>query len=236
LTQDAKQATVSRLYDRLYDMAVSFDLKPGERLNEVELARQLGASRTPLREALNRLVSEGFLRFESGRGFFCRDFRPQDIFNLYQIREALESFAVRAACESATAEQIAGLEEFLDRTGPDEGGRGSAELVALDEEFHETLAGFTGNAEMLRMLRNVNARIRFVRWVRMDARRGRTQQEHRAILEAVAAKDPDRASRLMLDHIDKRADEIAAAVREAHARIFLDSGDDGRELLHGSAK
>ena len=142
MTQDAKQATVSRLYDGLYDMAVSFDLKPGERLNEVELARQLGASRTPLREALNRLVSEGFLRFESGRGFFCRDFRPQDIFNLYQIREALESFAVRVACESATAEQIAGLEDFLDRTGPDEGGRGSAELVALDEEFHETLAGF----------------------------------------------------------------------------------------------
>lgn len=216
-------------------MAVSFDMKPGERLNEVDLARRLGASRTPLREALNRLVSEGFLRFESGRGFFCRDFRPQEIFDLYQIREALESFAVRAACEGATADKIAGLEDFLERTGPDEDGRSSAELVALDEEFHETLAGFAGNAEMLRMLRNVNARIRFVRWVRMDARRGRTQQEHRAILGAVRANNPDRASRLMLEHIDRRHDEVAAAVREAHARIFLDD-DDGRELLHGHAK
>ena len=235
MNQDVKQTTVSRLYDRLYDMAVSFELKPGERLNEVDLARRLGASRTPLREALNRLVSEGFLRFESGRGFFCRDFRPREIFDLFQVREALESFAVRAACDSATADRIAELEEFLERTGPDAAERSDADLVALSEEFHEGLAGLTGNVEILRMLRNVNARIRFVRWVSMDSRRGATLREHRAILEAVKAKDPDRAERLMLAHIDRRPDEITAAVREAHARIFLD-GDDGRELLQGNAR
>jgi DNA-binding GntR family transcriptional regulator len=217
-------------------MAVSFELKPGERLNEVDLARRLGASRTPLREALNRLVSEGFLRFESGRGFFCRDFRPREIFDLYQIREALESFAVRAACDSATAEQIAELEAFLDRTGESEAAYSDADLLALNEEFHEGLAGLTGNVEILRMLRNVNARIRFVRWVSMDARHSSTQQEHRAILDAIKAKDPDRAARLMLEHIDRRPDEITAAVREAHARIFLDDVDDSSEMLHGNTR
>jgi DNA-binding GntR family transcriptional regulator len=236
LTQDAKQAVVSRLYDRLYDMAVSFELKPGERINEVDLARRLGASRTPLREALNRLASEGFLRFETGRGFFCRDFQPKEILELYQIREALESFAVRAACESATEAQLAALDEFLDRTGPDEQGRSSAALVALDEDFHETLMSYTGNAEMLKLLRNINARVRFVRWVRMEARRNRTQHEHRMILEAIRLRDPEWANRLMAEHIDRRLDEIAAAVREAHARIFIDGDADGRELLQGGAR
>jgi DNA-binding GntR family transcriptional regulator len=236
LTQDAKQAVVSRLYDRLYDMAVSFELKPGERINEVDLARRLGASRTPLREALNRLASEGFLRFETGRGFFCRNFQPKEILELYQIREALESFAVRAACENATEAQLAALDDFLDRTGPGEQGRSSAALVTLDEEFHETLMSYTGNAEMLKLLRNINARVRFVRWVRMEARRGRTQQEHRMILEAIRLRDPEWANRLMAEHIDRRLDEIAAAVREAHARIFIDGGTDGRELLQDGAR
>lgn len=236
MTQDAKQAVVSRLYDRLYDMAVSFELKPGERINEVDLARRLGASRTPLREALNRLASEGFLRFETGRGFFCRNFQPKEILELYQIREALESFAVRAACENATEAQLAALDDFLDRTGPGEQGRSSAALVALDEEFHETLMSYTGNAEMLKLLRNINARVRFVRWVRMEARRGRTQQEHRMILEAIRLRDPEWANRLMAEHIDRRLDEIAAAVREAHARIFIDGGADGRELLQDGAR
>jgi DNA-binding GntR family transcriptional regulator len=57
-------------------MSVSFELKPGERLNEGEPAKRLGVSRTPLREALNRLNTEGFLRFTPGKGFFCRELRP----------------------------------------------------------------------------------------------------------------------------------------------------------------
>ena len=64
-------STVDKLYDQLASMAIGYAFKPGERLNEVALARQLGVSRTPLREALNRLVVEKLLRFLPGKGFFC---------------------------------------------------------------------------------------------------------------------------------------------------------------------
>src|SRR5713226_2915995 len=66
-------SVVDRVYEQLKAMAVSYELKPGERLNEGELAKRLGVSRTPLREALNRLNTEGFLRFTPGKGFFCRE-------------------------------------------------------------------------------------------------------------------------------------------------------------------
>src|SRR6201987_1623649 len=78
MTRDdnGSDSVVDRVYEQLKAMSVSFELKPGERLNEGEPAKRLGVSRTPLREALNRLNSEGFLRFPPGKGFFCRELRP----------------------------------------------------------------------------------------------------------------------------------------------------------------
>ena len=68
-----KPSRAESLYLTVKDMAILFKFKPGERVNEVELAQRLGASRTPLREALNRLAAEGFLVLKQARGFFCRD-------------------------------------------------------------------------------------------------------------------------------------------------------------------
>ena len=79
-----------RLYSAIRDMTIAYRIKPGERLNEVELARQLGGSRTPLREALNRLAAEGFLTFRRSQGFYCREFKPREIHELYQLRSIIE--------------------------------------------------------------------------------------------------------------------------------------------------
>jgi len=99
-------------------MAVSFDLKPDERINESELAERLGASRTPLREALNRLVAEGLLVYRSRKGFFCRPLQPKLIFDLYEARLAVEKEAVRLACERATADDVAALRTSLESVRP----------------------------------------------------------------------------------------------------------------------
>jgi DNA-binding GntR family transcriptional regulator len=215
------EGLVEVLHAEIKEMTVDFRLKPSERINEVVLARALNASRTPLREALNRLVSEGFLTFESGKGFFCRKYSVTEVHNLYQVRQALELFAVQAAVELATEEQLMRLSEFLRRT-EDEQGRSLEELLVYDEYFHETVAGLAGNEELVRMLKNINARIRFFRWVDMEQRRQRTQGEHRAILAAIAARDAKIACRLTENHISRRRDEIAQAVRECHARLFVD--------------
>ncbi len=209
------------LYLAVKEMAIQFEFKPGERINEVELARQLGASRTPLREALNRLVAEGFLVLKQGRGFFCRDLKPREMFELYQFRAILEVAAVRLACEQATEQEVAELARFLDETGPDEGGRSSEELVSLDEYFHEKVMALSRNMEMSRTLENINARIRYFRWVDMDSKRQGTQHEHREVVRAIVARDAELAAHHMNAHIVRRLDQITAAIKESFSRIYL---------------
>ncbi len=209
------------LYLAVKDMAILFKFKPGERINEVDLARRLGASRTPLREALNRLVAEGFLVFKQDRGFFCRELKPREMLELYQFRAVLEVAAVRLACEQATEEEVAGLARFLDVTGPEEGGRSSEECVALDEHFHEKIMLLSRNMEMCRTLKNINARIRYFRWVDMESKRAETQHEHRAIVQALMARDADLAAQHMNAHIVRRLDQITAAIKESYSRIYL---------------
>ena len=209
------------LYLSIKDMAILFKFKPGARINEVDLARRLGASRTPLREALNRLVAEGFLVQKKDRGFFCRDLKPREMFELYQFRAVLEVAAVRLACEQATEPEVAKLGDFLDRTGPGAGGRSSEELVALDESFHQKLMALARNMEMTRTLENINARIKYFRWVDMDSRREETQGEHRDIVRALMARDANLAAQRMNSHITRRIDQITAAIKESYFRLHL---------------
>jgi DNA-binding GntR family transcriptional regulator len=88
-------SVVEQVYDKLKQMSVGYDFKPGERLNEGVLASALGVSRTPLREALTRLTTEGLLRFSPGKGFFCRDLDAQEVFSLYEMRRIVETEALR---------------------------------------------------------------------------------------------------------------------------------------------
>lgn len=200
----------------------SYEFKPGERLNEGDIARRLGVSRTPLREALNRLNTEGFLRFAPGKGFFCRELDAHEIFDLYELRKSIEVASIRFAIKRAREEDIDALLAFLDATGPDPGERGTVELVELDETFHERLMAMSNNAEMLRVLRNVNARIRFVRWIDMDRiNRPKTQAEHRAVLLSLKARDEAACVDLLEKHIDRRLDQITSAIKEGYAQIYM---------------
>lgn len=212
---------VDALLGQIRAMTIDFRLKPGERVNEGALAASLKASRTPLREALNRLVAEGFLTAESGRGFFCRSYGVAEVHNLYQLRQAIERFVASLLAAEPPHEKLVELESFLQRTA-DGDAMTLEDRLASDEHFHETLASLSGNAELLRTLENVNARIRFFRWVDMGNRRDRTQGEHRAILSAIADGNGTKAAALMDEHISRRRDEIAGALKECHARIFLD--------------
>ena len=216
-----KPSRAESLYRSVKDMAILFEFKPGERINEVELAQRLGASRTPLREALNRLVAEGFLVLKQDRGFFCRDLKPREMFELYQFRAVLEVAAIRLACEQATEQEVAELAHFLNETGPQVDGRSSQELVALDEYFHEKIMALSRNMEMSRTLENINGRIKYFRWVDMDSKREGTQHEHRAIIQALMARDADLAAHRMEAHITRRLEQITAAIKESYSRIYL---------------
>ncbi|WP_347565276.1 GntR family transcriptional regulator [Bordetella petrii] len=218
----ASDSTVDRVYSQLRSMAIGYEFKPGEKLNEVALAKRMEVSRTPLREALNRLGIEGLLRFQPGKGFFCRDLDVHEIFHLYELRKVVEVAGARLSIVRARDEDIGKLLDFLDTTGPEPGDRSVAELVDLDESFHESLLAMSGNTEMLRVLRNINARIRFVRWI--DMKRGdrrNSQLEHRRIVEALQARDEAACAALLEKHIERRLDQITSAIREGYAQIYM---------------
>ncbi|MEN4918977.1 GntR family transcriptional regulator [Achromobacter spanius] len=218
----ASDSIVEKVYLRIRDMAIDFEFKPGERLNEVALSKELGVSRTPLREALNRLSIEGLLRFLPGKGFFCRDLDVQEIFALYELRKSLEVAALRLAIQRASDTDIRDALAFLDSTGPEAGERSVAEMVQLDEGFHERIVAMSGNAEMLRVLKNVNARIRFVRWIDMNrGDRPASQRDHHRLLEALQARDETEGVAILERHIDRRMEQITSAIREGYAQIYM---------------
>lgn len=200
-------------------MAITFVIRPGQRVNEVELSRALKVSRTPLREALNRLMVEGFLTRAPNKGFTGRLLDAKQIFDLYELRRALEASIVRIACERATDDELAELERFVKGSIDRREKLNAAALLALDERFHEQMSRLTRNHEMVRLLEAINARIHYVRW--LDMQRHHTQQDHLKIVRALKARNADKAAALVEGHISRRLDQIVDVIRMGFAEIYM---------------
>lgn len=219
--ETANPANVDRIYDAVRELAASYTIKPDERINEGSLAKSLGASRTPVREALNRLVAEDLLVFQAGKGFFCRALDPQQIFDLYELRVIVEEAAVTLACERASDSGIEALRADLMANGQDYEGKSVKQLVAYDEHFHESLVGLSGNSELVKRLQNINARIRFVRWFDMEQRVSVTRGEHRELMAQLAKRDAAACRKILRGHIEKRLDQIIAFARAGYSALYL---------------
>lgn len=211
----------THVFDRLRDMAIRYELRPGERISEIDLAQRLGVSRTPVREALSRLVTDGFL-LPAARGYVRRPLEVQATLDLYEARVMLERETLRLAMQRASDDAIAEARAFLKTSMAVPARTPVADLVQLDEAFHGRIAAMAGNAELQRLLANLNERIRFIRWIDMEnVGRDATQHEHDAILQALAARDARAGDRLMAGHIALRREQIVDAIKQGLARIYL---------------
>lgn len=220
----------SQVLEKLREMVISYEIKPGERLNEVALAERLGVSRTPVREALHFLARDGFL-MEAGRGYIRRPLNVKEMIDLYETREVLEVACLQLAVERATPEMLDALEAFLAESRAQSSELPVTELVRLDETFHQMLAEMSGNNELLRILLNLNERIRFIRWINMEyIGREKTQAEHAAIIEALRARDVSTAQQYLRSHISKRTEQIKESIAQGLARIYLDDEDSGGSI------
>ncbi len=206
-------ATPRDIYRQLKDMILGFSLYPGARVTENELAARFGVSRTPVREALQRLAAEGYVTIRPKQGCFIREIDIEVINNYYEVRIALEMQVLELACVSMSDAHLRKLaaawapEQVPDRPPPVE------TMVARDEGFHLSLASGSGNEVLARYLRDVNEHIHIVR--RLDFTDGerveQTYAEHHAILLHLLERDLKGARGLMLRHIRKSAD-VAKAI------------------------
>ncbi len=214
-------SNVGRIEEAVRRMAIAYEFLPGERINEGELARKLGASRTPVREALNRLIADGLIQFKPGQGFFCRPLDPKEIYDLYEVRRILETEAVRLSCERASEETLQAVVADYAAHGAETAGKSVEDLVEDDERFHIAVAGLAGNGELVKRLGKINERIRFVRWIDMDDRLPYTRGEHEALVAALAKRDAEACVTVLSSHIGKRLDQIVAVVRRGISRLYV---------------
>ncbi|MBO9447541.1 GntR family transcriptional regulator [Ruegeria sp. R14_0] len=218
---------VDDIYDQVKAMAVSFRVRPGDRLNEVALSKELGVSRTPLREALNRLVAERMFDFRPGQGFFCRPLDAQSVFDLFELRQIIEIAAVRAACAKASDAELQALRDELYATGIDITGLTVEEAVSRDEAFHLGIATLSGNAELVQTLTRINERIRYIRWISMSLDRlQRSKEEHKQVMQALLERNADEAVRVLGAHIAKRMDQVQDAVRHGISSIYMEGSQN----------
>lgn len=206
-------------YVMLRERLLRFSILPSQRINEATLASELNISRTPIREALNRLVAEGLL-VDRDRGFSVPDLRPELVKELFEARGEIECSTVRLACERAREDDLERLDVFLQESAKESPDASVDRLIELDIRFHDTIARLSGNQVLRKMLSNLNDRIHLVRWIAMEGRRQRTQTQHQAILERMRARDIQGATSLMRQHILHRNDDILAAIKAAYGHVY----------------
>ncbi|MFE9447616.1 GntR family transcriptional regulator [Streptomyces sp. NPDC006739] len=174
-------------------------LGPGDRLVERELAERFGVSRVPVREAIRALVAEGFVHFESARRTVVRRLTPNDVKELFEVREALEVYAAGLAASRATPRALADLRELLDRAATATKA-GDAETIAdANTRFHDRILALAGNSLLTSVMEPVDGRLRWL--TRQNEEWPQLLTEHRDLYEAIASGDPDRARAHALSHV-----------------------------------
>jgi DNA-binding GntR family transcriptional regulator len=188
----------------LIDAILRSQLRPGDRIIETRIAQDLGVSQTPVREALRDLELLGFVTSEPFRGTRVRAFTHEELVQIYPIRAAIEGVAARAAATRITTEQLLALEEQIDRMREASELGDEATAIEADIAFHRIIVEASGNRLLEQFWTSLSlATTTFLTFsIHRRAIEGLAAR-HEPILEALRARDPDRAEAAMRRHIEE---------------------------------
>jgi len=207
----------------LKERIIHWQYPPEHRLTEAELCQKFGVSRSPVREALRTLATDGFVKKMPNRGYAVKQYNLREIEELYELRLALELFVVECLANRGTP-----MKDDMDAlkrtwTGLLNGSsKKDEELARLDTLFHETLAQAAGNKSLLRQLRAINERLLLFRMIDFGKahRVESTCHQHLEILKRIAAKDISGARKAMQRNIEDGRNNVHAAIKDALARAY----------------
>ncbi len=199
----ASRVSASAIYESLKEMILSFEIYPGSRITESDLAAFFGVSRTPVREALQRLAQEGQVSIRTKQGCFVRQINISELAQFYRVRTAIECLSLEIAARSMAKEALWALAREWDPAHCSGAATDLSLMVQKEESFHMTLARGGGNQALATYLNDINERIRVIR--RLDFTAGfrieRTYEEHHRIVCLLLEGDLAAAKTLMTDHI-----------------------------------
>lgn len=175
----------------------------GEILTESRLSAELGVSRTPIREALRRLLQENLIE-ETGKGSVVIGITENDLADIFLVRSKLESLAVEVAVSKAKDQDIARLKEVVELQEFYLGKRDADQIKSMDNKFHDLIYRIGGSTIFYEILVPLHKKIQKYRKASVEnkSRATASVKEHRALYEAIAARDSENASRLALEHIN----------------------------------
>lgn len=202
------------VFNTLRNAILKGELKPGERLMEIQLAQRLGVSRTPVREAMRKLELEGLVLMIPRRGAVVAEITVEDLEDVLEVRAALEELAIRRACIHITEEQLC---ELKNAAAAFKNGLENNDLlicVEADMDFHEIIYQAAQNKRLLQMLLNLREQMYRYRLEYLKDRRMHKMlvEEHETIRHALKKHDVEKAGKAMRIHIENQKDSMVQLI------------------------
>lgn len=219
-----------QVYDILWQRIIAGEITHGTRLSDLDWSKKLNVSRTPVREAMRKLQQDGILVQLDRGGCEIRRMSPNDLRSLYRCRAVLESLAVREAMAAFSEAEGKKLADLIDETQVALDGEEFERAFTLNTRFHNIILEMSNNAYLKHLLTDLRRMILFARSSLMVAAHQseisggyaehlhRVQVDHREILEAMVARDADRAAARMQEHLFSTGDDMAALAQRLAAR------------------
>ena len=219
-----KYSLRGRVFHKIRNDILNGRYKEHEELKEIRIGKELGVSRTPVREALRQLELEGLVKIIPNRGAFVTGIQKSDVRDIYAIRALLEGLCARWATERITPEQMEAMEENVYLT-EFHAGKGHMEQIAeLDNQFHHILYAACGSKMLEHQLIDYHQYVMRVRRKTLSSidRTTVSNKEHRAIMEAIRAGKADLAERLANEHMKSAYENM---VRNGLDEVYKDTED-----------
>jgi len=207
------------VFRTLREAILQGELKPGERLMEIQLANRLGVSRTPIREAIRMLELEGLVIMIPRKGAIVAEITEKNLIDVLEVRRVLEQLAAELAAERINDESIAALEKAASEFERKLKNGSVNEIARADEAFHYIIHESAGNQKLLLLLKNFREQMyRYrVEYLKQKDQYDKLIEEHRMIYQKIAEHDQQGAAKAMFTHIDRQQQIMLATVRRGHA-------------------
>lgn len=191
------------VYEELKRQILKGKIVPGARMMEVELADEMGVSRTPVREAIRKLEKEGLVTIEPRKGAYASDISVKDMLDILEVREDLEALASKLAAERMSQEGLVELKKISTAYNDAVMANNTEEIIHYDELFHQTIVANSGNGTLLQVLEMVQGMALRFRYLYYDDfnRYKKMPKEHEEIVHAIESGDGERAKFVADKHV-----------------------------------
>lgn len=205
------------VFNTLRQAILRGELKPGERLMEVQLANKLGVSRTPIREALRKLELEGLVNMVPRKGAEVADITEKSLRDVLEVRKALEELSVQLACEKITEEEIEELKRVAERFKDTLDDQDVTKIAEADVAFHDVIYTATDNQKLILLLNNLREQMyRYrVEYLKKEEAYPQLIAEHEELIDNISKRNKEEATRIMCEHIDN---QVATVINVIHTK------------------